>query len=335
MKLQKRINLLTALGEYLSAGNDGWKDCVERAFGENAWFTPDFTQTAADHIVHSMLQPGVLNEFAARYALPEENTHPKTVGIVMAGNIPFAGFHDLLCGFLCGHNLLMKLPEKATVITDYIVQFLMTQDSGANLHTATQLKNCDAYIATGSNNTSRYFEYYFGKYANIIRHNRTAIAILDGSETAGELEGLADDVHLYYGRGCRNVTKLYVPKEYDFVPMLNAFSKYDHFKDHNKYRNNYDYQLSLLILNKRYYMTNGTVLLTENSGLFSPVSQVFYEYYEGSNDPAVLAPGATNDLQCVVNHAHTPFGQAQFPAIDDFADGADTMAFLEGLGTRD
>lgn len=331
MKLQKRINLLSALGEYLSAGNENWKQCTEQAFRENQWFTPGFIQTAAGHIVQSLLQPAILEDFAARYTLPEENTRPKTVGIVMAGNIPFAGFHDLLCGFLCGHQLVMKLSEKATAITGHLIQFLVQQDESANLHTATQLKGCDAYIATGSNNTSRYFEYYFGKYPNIIRHNRTSIAILDGSETKQELEGLADDVHLYFGLGCHNVTKLYVPKEYDFVPLIQAFSKYEYFKDHNKFRNNYDYQLSLLILNKRYYMTNGAVLLTENTGLFSPVSQLFYEFYEGNNDPAVLVPGWENDLQCIVGHAHTPFGQAQFPAIDDFADGADTMAFLSGL----
>lgn len=331
MKLQERINLLTALGEYLSPAVESWNDCVERAFRENAWFTPEFTQTAAAHTVQSMLQPEMLQQFATRYGLGEENQTPRNIGMVMPGNIPFAGFHDLLCGFLCGHNVIMKLSEKATVITTHIVDFLMKQNSKSRLQTATQLKGCDAYIATGSNNTSRYFDYYFGKYPHIIRHNRTGIAILDGSETKEELEALADDVHLYFGRGCRNVTKLYVPKEYDFVPLLEAFSRYKYFEDHNKYKNNYDYQLSLLILNKMYYMTNGSVLLTENTGLFSPVSQVFYEYYEGSNNPALLAPGRENDLQCIVSHTHIPFGKAQFPAIDDFADGADTMAFLTGL----
>lgn len=333
MKLQYRINLLTKLGNYLHTAPESWKDCVERAYRQNAWFTPGFVETGAGHIVQTMLQPGILESFAGQYQIPSENPNPKTVGIVMAGNIPFAGFHDLLCGFLSGHRLALKLPEKASVITEHLVQqmILMEPALAGDIECADRLNNCDAYIATGSNNTSRYFEYYFGKYPNIIRHNRTAIALLNGSETRAELEALADDVHLYFGLGCRNVTKIYVPEGYDFVPLLNAFSAYDYFKDHNKYRNNYDYQLALLILNKHYYMTNNVVLLTENKGLFSPVSQVFYEYYAGKANASEIIKGNEADLQCVVGHGHIPFGQAQIPAIDDFADGTDTMRFFTGL----
>ncbi|MBL7728898.1 MAG: acyl-CoA reductase [Dinghuibacter sp.] len=333
MKVQKRINLLVQLGEYLLASPNAWQQCTENAYRQNPWFTPEFVQTATGHIVHTMLQREILENFAARYPLSNNEQPEKTVGMVLPGNIPLAGFHDILCGLLSGHRLLLKLPEKAGVLTEHLVQQLhqWAPELETRLQTATQLKNCDAYIATGSNNTSRYFEHYFGKYPSIIRHNRTSIAILNGAETTTQLEALASDVHLYFGLGCRNVTKIYVPAGYDFVPLLNAFSRYDYFKDHNRYKNNYDYQLALLILNKQYYMTNGTILLTENKHLFSPVSQVFYEYYTGDNQPATLAPGAAGELQCVVGNGHIPYGQAQVPAIDDFADGADTMEFLVRL----
>jgi hypothetical protein len=280
-----------------------------------------------------MLQPALLENFVARYPVADEPASPKTVGIVMAGNIPFAGFHDVLCGFLSGHRLLLKFSEKASILVEHLLQQLFTIEPAIaqRIGSAVQLKHCDAYIATGSNNSARYFEYYFGKYPNIIRHNRTGVAVLAGNETSAQLQQLADDIHLYFGLGCRNVTKLYVPEGYDFVPLLDAFSKYAHFKDHNKYRNNYDYQLALLILNKQYYMTDDVTLLTENKGLFSPVSQVFYEYYAPGSDPHQLLLPQSAELQCIVGQGHIPFGQAQFPAIDDFADGADTMQFFTGL----
>jgi len=192
------------------------------------------------------------------------------------------------------------------------------------------LKGCDAYIATGSNNSARYFDYYFSKYPHIIRRNRSSVAILDGTETAIELERLADDVHLYFGLGCRNVTKLLVPAGYDFVPLLEAARKYARFADHNKYRNNYDYQLALLLLNSRFYMTNESLLLVESEAVFSPVSQLNYGFY---TDRAALLPSLKNnpDIQCIVGKGFIPFGQAQSPALGDFADGVDTLRFLAGL----
>ena len=193
------------------------------------------------------------------------------------------------------------------------------------------LKGCDAYIATGSNNSARYFDYYFSKYPHIIRRNRTSVAILTGYESAAELDKLADDVNLYYGLGCRNVTKIYVPENYDFVPLLASFKKYIDFADHNKYKNNYDYQLAILLLNNKYYMTNGAILLVENEAFFSAISQLHYEFYTG--DPATISAGLQNnrDIQCVIGNGYINFGQAQSPGLADFADGVDTMGFLLGL----
>ena len=192
------------------------------------------------------------------------------------------------------------------------------------------LKNCDAYIATGSDNTARYFEYYFEKYPHIIRRNRTSVAILTGNETEEELTKLADDVHLYFGLGCRNVTKLYVPEGYDFVPLLAAFNKYSFLSDLNKYKNNYDYNFAIHLLNKKYYMTNGTTLLIEDAALFSPISQVNYEQYTNLVEVEKSLVG-NEKVQCIIGSNFTQFGISQFPQLTDFADGIDTVKFLKHL----
>jgi hypothetical protein len=218
------------------------------------------------------------------------------------------------------------------VLIKHLTEILQDWEPGINKQVgfSVMLKNCDAYIATGSYNTSRYFEYYFGKYPHIIRRNKTSVAILTGDETTGELEKLADDVYQFFGLGCRNVTKIYVPAGYDFVPLLEAFKKYNVLADHHKYKNNYDYNLAIHILNNKFYMTNGSVLLIEESSLFSPISQLNYEYY--TDKKSLLSSLHDNqDLQCIVGQDHIPFGKAQYPGILDYADRADTLAFLNSI----
>ncbi|HEY5772517.1 MAG TPA: acyl-CoA reductase, partial [Chitinophagaceae bacterium] len=231
-----------------------------------------------------------------------------------------------------GHRSIIKASSKDEVLIKHLVEKLTDWNKEINELVVFQemLKGCDAYIATGSNNSARYFEYYFKKYPHIIRRNRTTVAVLDGNETTTELEKLADDVHLYFGMGCRNVTKIYVPKEYDFIPMLSAFKKYDHFKDHNKYKNNYDYNLALHILNGKFYMSNESIILLEKSSIFSPISQLNYEFYTDKNVVA-KSLGSMDDLQCAVGHGYLPFGQAQIPSLTDYADGIDTLNFLTKL----
>jgi hypothetical protein len=192
------------------------------------------------------------------------------------------------------------------------------------------IRNCDAYIATGSNNSSRYFEYYFKKYPSIIRRNRTSVAILTGKESDEELSKLADDVYLYFGLGCRNVTKIYVPRNYDFRPLLEAFRKYDFLANHHKYKNNYDYNLAILLLNHKYYMTNGSILLVEEKPVISPISQLNYEYYDEVKK-VQLALQNNDAIQCVVGMGGIKPGNSQVPGICDFADGINTMEFLYEL----
>lgn len=332
MNLDQRIEILVKLGEYLLSDDAAWQEAKVKAGIRNGWFVPQFVDAAAAGIANGFLQPDALKAFAHQY-LPEGITYtPQRVGIVMAGNIPMVGFHDMLCGILAGHQLVLKPSSKDEILMKHLVTTLQqwAPDFCHEIIFAEQLKGCDAYIATGSNNSSRYFDYYFRNYPSIIRRNRTSVAVLDGSEDAATLERLADDMLLYFGLGCRNVSKLYVPRDYDFVPLLRALDKYSWMADHFKFKNNYDYNLSLLLLNNKFYMTNGTVLLTENEGLFSPISQVHYSFYDSIDEAALLQEQADN-LQCLCSKKHIPFGQAQQPSISDFADGVDTMQFLTTL----
>jgi len=330
MNLQMRIELATRLGQYILSDSPEWLEAKHRARLINPWFTQEFIDIATGSIATHFLDKQKLESWTPSYKI--ETTAPKKVGIVMAGNIPLVGFHDFLCAFISGHKAIMKASSKDEVLIKHLAQKLIEWNNRLDEMIIIQemLKDCDAYIATGSNNSARYFEYYFKKYPHIIRRNRTSVAILDGNETAKELEELADDVHLYFGMGCRNVTKIFVPKEYDFIPLLTAFKKYDHFKDHNKYKNNYDYYLALHILNGKFYMANESLILLENPSIFSPISQLNYEFYTDKKTVEKILR-SMEDLQCTVGHGHIPFGQAQLPSLSDYADGIDTINFLTKL----
>ena len=190
-----------------------------------------------------------------------------------------------------------------------------------------QLKNCDAYIATGSNNSGRYFEQYFGKYPHIIRKNKTSIAILDGQESKAELDLLADDMLLYFGMGCRNVTQIWVPEGYDFIPLLEAMKKYNYLGDEHKYKHNYDYQLALLMMNRQFYMDTGGILLSENPSPFAALSQIHYQFYTPGKIPTI----DSSEIQCIVGQNGIAFGGPQKPSLLEYADGVDTLEFLSKI----
>jgi len=247
----------------------------------------------------------------------------------MAGNIPLVGFHDFLSVFISGHRQTIKLSSKDDVLLRHLIQQMYVFDKRTieQITIAENLKGCDAYIATGSNQSSGYFKQYFSSYPHIIRENKTSVAILSGNETTEELERLAEDIHLYFGLGCRNVTKLYVPKNYDFTPVLKAFDTFSFLKQNRKYSNNYDYQLSILLLNKYPYMTNEVTLLIEHEQIFSSIGMVHYEYYD-SEKKLTEDLKNNNDIQCIVGQKFIPFGKGQSPRLFDYADGVDTMQFL-------
>ncbi len=323
---ERRIELMEMLGRHMDGQSDTWQEAKEMAGYSNPWFSTGHIAAAVSGITQAYLSPGRLAQWLEAYKLP---SLPCTVGIVMAGNIPMVGFHDMLCGFISGHHMRLKLSSKDEILMRHIVQWLYAQEPALQdaIVIAERLTGCDAYIATGSNNTARYFEQYFGKYPHIIRKNRTSVAILDGSETDAELDALADDVYLYYGLGCRNVTQVCVPEGYNFERLLQRLSKYDSYADFSKYQNNYDYHLALYLLNKVPYMSNKSLLMVQNDLPFSAVSVLHYRYY--TDRQALLHElDSSEDIQAIVASDRIPFGQSQLPQLSDYADGVDTMAFL-------
>lgn len=336
MTLQQRIDAFVKLKEYFNSGNTNWQSIRFRAERENTWFTEEFINVAIQNICNYFLDEKLLTEWTNSYNIATENTNPKRVGLVMAGNIPLVGFHDLLCILITGNIAVIKPSSKDSVLIKYVTKSLQEINNQFNdlILIQDQLKNCDAYIATGSNNSGRYFEYYFGKYPNIIRKNRTSVGVLTGNETTDELKLLVDDIMLYFGLGCRNVSKLMVPENYNFEQLIALFEKYGHLGDNAKLKNNYDYNLSLVLLNHQFYMTfGGVILLVEKEEIFSSISQLNYEFYKTSEniDFKELIKNRPDEIQCIVGTNYIPFGHAQKPQLTDYADGVDTLAFLTSL----
>jgi hypothetical protein len=330
MNLQARIKGFVTLGQQLSDTNNALLiEAKSAAYQQNAWFLPTFIDQAIEQIREQFLQQTALEEWTAAYpSIADQATHLK-VGIVMAGNIPLVGFHDLLSTLIAGHTAVVKRSSKDQVLMDFIIASLIKINPAfeAQILVQEQLKNCDAYIATGGNTAGNYFEYYFGKFPHIIRKNKTSIAILDGTETLAELAALADDCMLYYGMGCRNVTQIWVPEGYDFIPFLNALKKYNYLQDQHKYKHNYDYQLALLMMRKQLYMDSGGVLMSENPSPFAAISQIHYQQYPLGTSPTFNI----DEIQCVVGKNHLPFGSLQKPLLAQYADGVDSLAFLSSL----
>jgi hypothetical protein len=331
MNLQKRIYLIDLLRDYLEKNEEDWKIAKTVATSKNPWFTEHFIQLATENIIDNFLKKEKIEKWVHHYYLNDSIT-PKNIGIVMAGNIPMVGFHDFLCVFISGHKQTIKFSSKDDVLLNHLILKLNEFDKEVSdfIQTSEMLKGCDAYIATGGNQSAIHFEQYFNKYPNIIRRNRTSVAVLTGKETVGELELLSTDIHTYFGLGCRNVTKLFVPKTYDFIPLLHSFSAFKYFRDYHKYSNNYDYQLSILLLNNIKYMSNESTLLIEDERLYSPISVLHYEHYE-NNIQLTEQLKNNNQIQCIVGRDYLPFGKSQEPDIFTYADGVDTMQFLLSL----
>jgi len=330
MNLQARIEHFFTLGEtFFDPQNEPFQLAKQKAFQQNSWFLPVFMDHATSQIKQSFLSLEALKHWANSYPSLSDTPTGKKVGIVMAGNIPLVGFHDLLSTLIAGHTAVVKLSSKDTVLMKYVIDSLIEINPAFQdlIIEQEQLKNCDAYIATGSNNTGRYFEQYFGKYPHIIRKNKTSIAILDGHETKAELDLLADDMLLYFGMGCRNVTQIWVPEGYDFIPLLEAMKKYNYLGDEHKYKHNYDYQLALLMMNRQFYMDTGGILLSENPSPFAALSQIHYQFYTPGKLPTI----DSSEIQCIVGQNGIALGGPQKPNLSDYADGVDTLEFLSTI----
>ncbi len=308
---------------------------IRKAQVENAWFTEDSIYKALQGIVY-LLEEQKLREWLAKYSFVKDS---KTVACVLAGNIPMVGFHDMLCMLLAGHSFVGKLSGKDSQLLPALCKMLIdfAPDFEQSITFVPNLQNVqyDAVIATGSNNSARYFEHYFGQKPHIIRKGRSSVAILSGKESEEDLQGLADDIFMYFGLGCRNVSKLYIPKGFDIRTIFPHFEKYATHKKHHKFMNNYDYNRSINLVNQVAFYETGFAVFQENTELLSPISTVYYEFYEDLETVKQQLALYEDSLQCIVSNEKSanfvPLGKAQFPEVDDYADGIDTLAFLQKL----
>lgn len=334
MELKDRLAAFEKLGKYLGAIDEGTFSRISgAAASENSWFTPQSVQTAIRGVSH-MLAPQALNRWVSAYSL--QPARSRVVAVVMAGNIPLVGFHDLLSVLISGHRIQIKYSSKDKVLMSFTVEKLIEIEPRFSdlIQVADQLRAFDAVIATGSDNSSRYFEFYFGKYPHIIRRNRTSCAVLTGTESGENLVELGKDVFTYFGLGCRNVSKLFVPAGYNFQPLLDSWSSYGGVMTHHKYHNNYDYQKSILLVNRQPFLDNGFVLLSESEKTVSPISALYYEAYADDESLLSALRRQEDKIQCVVGNteiATVAIGEAQFPNVWDYADRIDTLRFLQEL----
>ncbi len=333
MTTADRIKSFVKLSHYLqNLSDDEFQSLALRVANENPWFTKENVRLALNGISF-MTREDALTSWINRYTLTGSS---KTVALVLAGNIPLVGFHDLLCVLVAGHKAMIKLSSKDRVLTEFIIDKLISFDPLIydRITIAERLQNFDAVIATGSDNSSRYFEYYFGKYPHIIRKNRTSVAILTGSESPEELRRLGNDIFAYFGLGCRNVSKLFVPEGYRFDILFESWNSFKDIINHHKYCNNYDYQKSLLLINRVPFFDNGFVMIQESERIVSPISVIFFEYYPNQQQLRERLEDFNEKIQVVVGNsplATVPLGNAQSPAVQDYADNVDTMSFLSSL----
>jgi len=350
MEKERFVKALASLGDQFrkAAGTEDDKhpecaqgdmilvDAMKQASDFNPWFIPRFVTHAFRAWSHA-LEEDKIRKWYERYGLPESLPAKKLkIALVMAGNIPMVGLHDLLCVLASGNHALVKLSSSDDKLIPALARILGQLDPDFQDRIGfvnDRLTGFDAIIATGSNNTSRYFEYYFGKYPHIIRRNRNGVAVINGSENNQQLEGLADDIFLFFGLGCKSVSKLYIPEGYDIKRVFPVFEKYAFLADLHKYRNNYDYQKSLFLINGTPHYDNGFLLVREDTSLISPVSVLNTESYASMDALAVELLSRSDQIQCIVSaddkipDAVRP-GQCQLPELWDYADGVDTMEFL-------
>ena len=327
MKLADRIDAFVELGRRLHTIEPGDKNNLYRQAGDrNPWFTQRQCDIALNGILKFLVKDQ-LEQWVMGYNL--SLAAPRKVGVVMAGNIPMVGFHDLLSVLISGHHLVAKLSSQDSVLMGFVAEQLLNIQPAFrdSITFAERMNDVGAVIATGSDNTSRYFEYYFRNIPHIIRKNRSSCAVIRGDETAEQLTTLGEDVFTYFGLGCRNVSKVFVPEGYDLTKILRVWDGYQDVFNHHKYANNYDYNKSILLVNRIHFLDNGFVLITENKGLVSPISVLYHEPYSGQPDLA------SDKIQCIASSTgwfpgSVAFGKTQEPGLSDYADGVDTLRFL-------
>jgi len=298
---------------------------------------PLFTKENIDKALNAwneQLRVDMFSAWLSPYKL-KEVASPKKILIIMAGNIPLVGFHDFLTVLISGHKVVIKMSSTDNVLLRLLIDKLISiaPEFKERISFIEEVKSrkFDAVIATGSDNSAEYFEYYFKGAKKIIRKNRRPVAVLDGSESDMELQGLANDVFAYFGLGCRNVSKLFLPKGFDLDNLFKAFYRYSDVINHKKYGNNYDYNKAIFLMGSNDLIENGFLLMKEDKSLLSPVAMLYYEFYNDMHTVEQFVEENAEQLQCVVSKKYIPFGNTQKPNLWDYADGVDTVEFLRDL----
>ena len=349
MDLQQRINAFVKLGDFLSQfsingfqkketiiNNDmffeGFQYQLKLSEINNGWFTPENILFAVENWSKA-LNINNINQWLEKYNFKE--IKPKNVAIIMAGNIPLVGFHDFISVLISGHNVIVKQSSNDKQLLPYLAKYLISVEpefKNRITFTEDKLEKFDAVIATGSNNTARYFEYYFKDKPSIIRKNRNSVAILTGNESDEDLKALSEDIFRYYGLGCRNVSKIFVPIDYNFDSFFNAMYDWNPIINQTKYANNYDYNKAVYLMSDFKILDNGFLMTKEDEGYASPISVVFYEYYDSLDQLKIKLNQDKDLIQCIVSKNSSenqiPFGKTQKPELWDYADNVDTIGFL-------
>lgn len=350
MNLKERIQAFHELGVFLDkAISDDYKPgttssiltefrkLIKAQEKLNPWFTPENVKFAIKSIANTLTKEN-LETWLASYPEIEQDRSSKRVGVVMAGNVPLVGFHDFLSVLISGFTFVGKLSLKDNQLLPEIAEILarINPEFDNKIEFAGEkLIKFDAVIATGSNNTARYFSYHYRNHPYIIRKNRNGIAILDGKETSEELVSLGDDIFRYFGLGCRSVAKLFIPEHYDFNAFFEAILSYRKIIHHKKYKNNYKHIRSIYLVNQTPFLDTGFVLLKEDEAIASPIGVIYYQYYSDHSKLEEHLKDKAEEIQCIVEHNKIlqgiKPGQAQEPALWEYADNVDTIKFLVKL----
>lgn len=349
MNLEQRISAFSKLGAFLSQFSlkgiskkenvlynelffDGFKHQIKLAHEHNGWFTNDNILYALSGWAN-ILNDSNLNQWLKTYDF--SNVNPQKVAIIMAGNIPLVGFHDFMSVLISGHSVLVKQSSNDKQLLPFLskyLEYIEPEFKGKIEFTEEKLEYFDVVIATGSNNTARYFEYYFKNKPSVIRKNRNSVAVLKGNETEDELKALSEDVFRYYGLGCRNVSKLFVPRNYNFDAFFKAIYHWNSIINETKYVNNYDYNKAVYLMSEFAMLENGFLMIKEDKSYASPIATLFYEFYDSEDELKNNLKANKENIQCIVSQGflknEIAFGQTQHPQLWDYADNLDTIAFL-------
>lgn len=310
--------------------HDKLLSAIHTAAIRNPWYTPENSL----HAIKAWANNLTVEKLTAWLQPYGYSKNPRTIALILAGNIPLVGFHDIISVLLSGHRALIKTSSDDEVLTPAVIGLLHDLDPayGEMLQLAEgPMRNFDAAIATGSDNSARYFLQYFGKYPHIIRKNRTSLAVLTGKEKNEELQQLGADIFTYFGMGCRNVSHLLVPGNYDFTAFFEAIFPFGEQMNHNKYLNNHSYHKAIFLLEQIPFLDNNFLMLRENQELFSPLSVLHYSFYTDEDEVSNYILDHREKIQCVTGRGYIPFGQTQQPELSDYADNVDTLRFLEAL----